>query len=223
MNMMMEGESALIWNQTTNSITSNMKCAYASAVLEAVEFALTKNHNLFQIGEISTLSAIQCLPYDSVRIVGRLLTRKSKWVKVSKMDDYLKDSSDPLTSVTLAVDHLIDASLMESLTSHKDFLTVWNIAETSFGSEDWSLLTQRLTSGKPKGGQRKEDVIRSLRRTIESQKTCFGKSLKDRFVDIVNELSKTIHKSNWVRLRLDVSKLIRRTQRLLQVQIPHNS
>lgn len=195
-----------------------ISCAYASALLEAVDFAVGKNINLFSPNELEILRQVQCLPYDSLRIFGRLLTRKSKWVKIVKLEEYLVKSCENTISATIeATSALIQAGFMETLSSNNDFHAVWSIAESTFAFDDWIWLTHRLTGGKPKSGLKKDDAIKILRKNIETQKTCFGTSLKDRFLTTVRELTKQVHKSDWVRLSQDKMILLRRTQRLLQV------
>lgn len=193
-----------------------MNCAYVSALFAAINFALERNANLFLAEEIQLLQSFYSLPYDSSRIFGRLITRKSKWVKSTKLVEYVKGTGDPVNAVAAAVDALLNRGLMETLSTEKNFEIVWNTAEQSFANEDWVWITQKITNSKPKA-TKKEDVLRSLRRNIETQKTFFGKSLKVRFVEVVHELLQTVHRTHLVRIPDQHLVLIRRVQRLLQV------
>lgn len=191
-----------------------MKCAYASAILDAINFALSQNANLFSSTELGSLARVAALPYPCVRVIGRLLTRKVKWVKLASILEYI----DELESVEQqdVITALLDGGLLLSLLGQDQFSEVWEVAESSFVSDDWNWLSQRLTGGRPKSGSRKEETIRLVRQTMESQKTCFGTSLKQRFVDSVRSLCRASPGGDWVRLQADISVLLRRVQRLLQ-------
>lgn len=195
-----------------------MQCAYVNAVTIAVNFALNKNHNLFTDAEVDLLSTFSTLPYNGQRIYARLLTRQSKWMKTSDFEKYvdknLGTNVDP--AVATAIEALIARNYLNGINKHVEFETAWDAAVSSFVIPDWQAISSTLLGAKSKATNR-EELIQAIRRAIDTQKTFFGASQRDRFADIVCRHMLDTHNCSLVRLCDEMALLIRRVQRLYQV------
>jgi hypothetical protein len=186
-------------------------CGYVDAVFAAIHYAKDHNSNLFSTEELLLLNQlIDKLTLNSKRILCRLLFRKHKWMKSDSFKFYIQskpnqfreelqlkshhqkvidlpDGTETKYLIDLvheSVDELIRNDFLCKLSSHASFEECWEIAHQLLSFEQWQLLYISIfnsSSIPSSSSSSKKDFIEFMKKSILSQKTFFGSSLKSKF------------------------------------------
>jgi hypothetical protein len=177
--------------------------AYVTTFDDTIAFALVSNVNLWSEEERAILNLCRpgTLSEGARLILSRLSLRRPKWIKSNSISHYVPYHQKPGQNVEAdfhaSLDSLERHSFLEYVNTKSPFDTAYEAVESSFLSDDLTILYKKLTTQKnvTNGNNKplnKEGLLEAIMQAVRTQKTLFGQPLMHKFSHTVVEVLKEL-------------------------------